>query len=58
MGLNITNHSLAEYNKAIVAVGSAVLGVAAWLGLNVDPAVVATVEGIVSSVLVFFVPNA
>lgn len=47
-----------KYNKAIVAVGTAVIAVAAAIGFNVDPVTVTTIEGIISSVLVFLVPNA
>lgn len=47
-----------RYNKALVALGTAVVAVAAALGFHVDPAAVAAVEGAVSTILVFFVPNA
>lgn len=49
---------MAKYNKALVAVGTAVVAVAAALGLHVDTAAVAAVEGAVTSILVFLVPNA
>jgi hypothetical protein len=48
---------MAKYNKALVAVGTAVVAVAAALGLHVDAAAVTAVEGAVASILVFLVPN-
>lgn len=45
------------YDKAIVAVGTAVVAVAVALGFHVDPAAVAAVEGAISSILVLLVPN-
>lgn len=48
---------MAKYQKALVALGTAVVAVAAAFGLNVSPEAVAAVEGIVSTILVFFVPN-
>lgn len=49
---------MARYNKALVALGTAVVAVAAALGLHVDAAAVAAVEGAISTLLVFVVPNA
>lgn len=49
---------MARYNKALVALGTAVVAVAAAIGLNIDPAAVVAVEGAVSTLLVFVVPNA
>lgn len=49
---------MAKYNKALVALGTAVVAVAAALGFHVDPAAVTAVEGAISAVLVFLVPNA
>ena len=49
---------MSKYSKAITALGTAVVAVAVALGYHVDPAAVAAVEGAVSSLLVFLVPNA
>lgn len=49
---------MARYNKALVALGTAGVAVAAALGFHVDPAAVAAVEGAISTLLVFVVPNA
>ncbi len=49
---------MAKYNKALVALGTAVVAVAAGLGFHIDPAAIAAVEGAVSTLLVFVVPNA
>jgi hypothetical protein len=46
-----------KYDKALVAIGTAVVAVGVALGFNIDPAVVATIEGVISSILVFVVPN-
>ena len=48
---------MTKYNKAIVALGTAVLAVAAALGLDIDPKAVLAVEGAVSALLVLLVPN-
>lgn len=49
---------MAKYQKALVALGTAVVAVGAALGFHIDSAAVAAVEGAVSSILVFLVPNA
>lgn len=49
---------MARYNKALVAIGTAVLAVGAAFGLDIDPKAVLAVEGAISAVLVFVVPNA
>lgn len=49
---------MSRYNKALAAIGTAVIAVGVALGFDVDKAAVAAVEGAVSSILVFFVPNA
>lgn len=49
---------MSKYSKAIVAVGTAVAAVAAALGTSIDPTALAAVEGAITSILVFFVPNA
>ena len=49
---------MAKYNKALVALGTAVVAVATAIGFHVDPAAVAAVEGAISTLLVFLVPNA
>lgn len=49
---------MAKYKKAIVALGTAVLAVGAAFGFHISPEAIATVEGVVSTILVFFVPNA
>lgn len=46
-----------KYSKAIVAVGTAVVAVAATLGFNLDPTVVTAVEGAITALLVYVVPN-
>ena len=48
---------MTKYSKAIVAVGTAVAAVAAALGFNIDPTALAAVEGAITSILVFLVPN-
>lgn len=48
---------MAKYNKFIVALGTAVLAVAAAAGFDIDPKAVLAVEGAVSAFLVFVVPN-
>jgi hypothetical protein len=50
--------NLKKYNKAIAAVGSAVVAVAAVAGFHIDPTVVTTIEGVLGSLLVYIVPNA
>ena len=50
-------HTLSEYRKALAAVVTAVVAVALALGLNLDPAAVAAVQGAISTLLVFIVPN-
>lgn len=47
-----------KYNKALVALGTAVVAVGAAIGFHIDPAAVAAVEGAISALLVFIVPNA
>lgn len=49
---------MSRYNKALVALGTAVVAVGAAIGFHIDPAAVAAVEGAVSTLLVFLVPNA
>lgn len=49
---------MSRYNKALVALGTAVVAVATAIGFSVDPTAVAAVEGAISTLLVFVVPNA
>lgn len=49
---------LSRYNKALVALGTAVVAVGAAIGFNIDPVAVAAVEGAIGAVLVLVVPNA
>lgn len=49
---------MTRYNKALVALGTAVVAVATALGFHVDPVAVAAVEGAIASLLVLLVPNA
>jgi hypothetical protein len=49
---------LSKYNKALVAVGTAVVAVGAAIGFDISPVAVTAVEGAISAVLVFLVPNA
>lgn len=49
---------MSRYNKALVALGTAVVAVAAAVGYNIDETAVAAVEGAISTFLVFVVPNA
>lgn len=46
-----------QYDKALVAIGTAVVAVGVALGFHVDPAAVTAVEGAIASLLVFLVPN-
>ena len=48
---------MAKYQKALVAVGTSVVAVAAAAGFSIDPVAVASVEGAITSLLVFLVPN-
>jgi hypothetical protein len=48
---------MTKYNKALVAIGTAVVAVGVALGFHVDPAAVTAVEGAISSILVFLIPN-
>lgn len=48
---------MAKYQKALVALGVAVVAVGTALGFHVDAAAVTAVEGAVASILVFLVPN-
>lgn len=48
---------MAKYNKAVAAVGAAVIAVAAAAGLHIDPTIVTTVGGVISTLLVYLVPN-
>lgn len=50
------NH-MGKYRKALYALGTAVVAVGAALGLHIDPAAVAAVEGVISTLLVYVVPN-
>ncbi|MBS1863037.1 MAG: hypothetical protein JSS68_15150 [Actinobacteria bacterium] len=49
--------SLTKFNKALAATAVAVVAVAAALGFNLDPAAVAAVQGAISTIVVFLVPN-
>jgi hypothetical protein len=49
---------ISRYNKAIVAVGTAVGAVGAAIGFDISPVAVASVEGAIGAVLVLLVPNA
>lgn len=49
---------MSKYAKALVALGTAVVAVGAALGFNIDETAVLAVEGAISAVLVFVVPNA
>jgi len=49
---------MTRYNKALAAIGTAVVAVGVALGFHVDTTAVAAVEGAISSILVFLVPNA
>lgn len=53
MGTNIQ-----KYNKALIAIGGAVVAVAAVLGTSIDPTLVNAIVGAIASILVFVVPNA
>lgn len=46
-----------QYDKALVAIGTAVVALAVALGFHVDPAAVTAVEGAIASILVLLVPN-
>ena len=48
---------MSKYRKALVAVGGAVVAVAGALGTQIDPAVVTSVVGAITAVLVLVVPN-
>lgn len=48
---------LSKYNKCLLALGTAVVAVAAAIGFNIDTTAVAAVEGAISTILVFLVPN-
>ena len=43
--------------KALIAVGGAVVAVAAALGTEIDPAVVNAVVGAITALLVYLTPN-
>jgi hypothetical protein len=49
---------LSKYNKAVVALGTAVIAVGAAVGFNIDAAAVTAVEGAIAAILVLLVPNA
>ena len=46
-----------KYKKAVVAVVGAVVTVLAVAGIDVEPAVVTAVTTLLTSLLVYFVPN-
>ena len=48
---------ISKIRKALVAVGGAVVAVAGVLGTNIDPSVVSSVVGVITSILVYVVPN-
>lgn len=49
---------MAKYNKALVALGGAVVAIAGAAGLHIDPSVVTSVVGALTALLVLVVPNA
>ena len=48
---------MTKYNKALAALGTAIIAVAAAFGLHLSPELITGVEGIVGTVLVYLVPN-
>lgn len=50
--------NLKVVRKALVALGGAVIAVAAVVGTNIDPTAVTAVVGGITSVLVYLWPNA
>lgn len=51
------SHPISEYNKALVAIGGAIIAIAGVFGTTIDPGVVTSVVTAITAVLVLAVPN-